>query len=227
MPQRAIGQIIRQRRLELGMTQEELAELASGDGEYLKQADISRIEIGQVRLPRPARLQRIAAPLGLSLGDLLMHASGVDGEGRVLAGHTSEPPAVPEGDQIWAHPGSPLDVLEGVGQAVIVCDLDGTLRYLNAYARYLFACASGEAIGRNACDVLFGGATEWREQLPEIARRLASGLRWSGSYRLRHPDGSASTLQLTLAPVLDRDGRVVAMFGTAHECDGPGPFPRD
>jgi transcriptional regulator with XRE-family HTH domain len=58
--QRAIGYIIRRQRLELVLTQEELAERIGKESKLQKQADISRIETGAVELPRPERLHPIA-----------------------------------------------------------------------------------------------------------------------------------------------------------------------
>ena len=66
-----LGEVIRRRRQELGWSQEELAERASVDGDEVRQSDVSRLEAGKVALPRRARLERIAAALGLPLGDLL------------------------------------------------------------------------------------------------------------------------------------------------------------
>jgi transcriptional regulator with XRE-family HTH domain len=68
---RSLGGVIRARRKELGWTQEELAERVSALDEYVRQSDISRIERGEIMLPRRQRLERIAAALELSLGELL------------------------------------------------------------------------------------------------------------------------------------------------------------
>jgi transcriptional regulator with XRE-family HTH domain len=75
---RTLGQVIRSRRIALALTQEELAERI-GDG--VRQAEISRLERDRVTLPRRRRLERIAAALDLSLGELLATAgwSGADG----------------------------------------------------------------------------------------------------------------------------------------------------
>ncbi len=67
----SLGEAIRTRRRELGWSQEELAERISGEGEVCRQSDVSRLERGKVGLPRRARLDRIAAALGLSVGELL------------------------------------------------------------------------------------------------------------------------------------------------------------
>jgi transcriptional regulator with XRE-family HTH domain len=68
---RSLGGVVRARRKELGWTQEELAERISALDEYVRQSDISRIERGEITLPRRQRLERIAAALELSLGELL------------------------------------------------------------------------------------------------------------------------------------------------------------
>ena len=66
-----LGEVVRQRRRQLGWSQEELAARISSDGDDVRQSDISRLELGKVGLPRRARLQRIAAALGMSAGELL------------------------------------------------------------------------------------------------------------------------------------------------------------
>jgi transcriptional regulator with XRE-family HTH domain len=69
-----LGQLIRQRRMELGLTQEELAERL---GEGVRQAEISRLERNGVALPRRARLEQIARALDVPLGVLLARSGWV------------------------------------------------------------------------------------------------------------------------------------------------------
>lgn len=64
----SLGELIHRRRLELGLTQEELADRV-GDG--VRQAEISRLEHDRVSLPRRARLEQIARALDIPLGVLL------------------------------------------------------------------------------------------------------------------------------------------------------------
>ncbi len=68
---RSLGEAIRLRRLELGMSQEELAERIGAD---VRQSDVSRLERGKILFPRLERLNQIAAALGLSIGALLIEA---------------------------------------------------------------------------------------------------------------------------------------------------------
>jgi transcriptional regulator with XRE-family HTH domain len=66
-----LGVAIRARRLELGLSQEQLAQRSSDAREGILQSDISRLESGQVALPRSGHLRRIAAALDMPIVDLL------------------------------------------------------------------------------------------------------------------------------------------------------------
>lgn len=83
-----LGEVIRARRVEMGLTQEELAERI---GAGCRQAEISRLERGKVGLPRRARLERIAAALGLPMGELLSR-SGWAGADAALGRVAERPP---------------------------------------------------------------------------------------------------------------------------------------
>jgi transcriptional regulator with XRE-family HTH domain len=87
-----LGEIIRQRRTELGYTQEALAERIS-DG--LRQADISRLENDHVTLPRRARLEKIAKALDLPVGLLLAQSGWTGAETEITAGQRDEPTPLP------------------------------------------------------------------------------------------------------------------------------------
>lgn len=68
---RSLGEAIRLRRLERGMSQEELAEQIGPD---VRQSDVSRLERGKILFPRMERLNQIASALGISIGTLLIEA---------------------------------------------------------------------------------------------------------------------------------------------------------
>jgi transcriptional regulator with XRE-family HTH domain len=86
---KTLGRVIRQRRIEMGLTQEALAALV-GDG--VGQAEISRLEHDRIALPRRARLEQIAQALGLPLGTLLAR-SGWAGAEEELAQSPAPDPA--------------------------------------------------------------------------------------------------------------------------------------
>jgi transcriptional regulator with XRE-family HTH domain len=73
----SLGRTIRTRRIELGLTQEQLAERIGGG---VRQAEVSRLEADRVTLPRRERLERIAAALTLPVGELLARSSWTGAE---------------------------------------------------------------------------------------------------------------------------------------------------
>jgi transcriptional regulator with XRE-family HTH domain len=87
MPVR-LGNFIRERRQELGLTQEQLAERI---GDTVRQAEVSRLENNRISLPRRERLAAIAAALEVSLGELLIRTGWMD-EGDNLAAAIQMPP---------------------------------------------------------------------------------------------------------------------------------------
>lgn len=72
---RTLGQFIRERRMELGLTQEQLAARV---GEQVAQAEISRLERDKVALPRRPRMENLATALEIPLG-MLLAQSGWNG----------------------------------------------------------------------------------------------------------------------------------------------------
>jgi transcriptional regulator with XRE-family HTH domain len=66
------GDAIRQRRYELGMTQEQLAERT---GDCLRQLDVKRLELGLILMPHWKWFERLAEALEWSVTDL-MRAAG-------------------------------------------------------------------------------------------------------------------------------------------------------
>lgn len=72
---RALGLVVRARRRELGLTQEQFAELL---GEGVRQSEVSRLERGHVSLPRRERLLRIGEVLDVPVGKLLMLTAWAD-----------------------------------------------------------------------------------------------------------------------------------------------------
>lgn len=66
-----LGRAIRAHRIDKGWTQEELAKRVEGG---MRQAEVSRLEIGRVTLPHHDRLEAIARALGVPVGELLEQA---------------------------------------------------------------------------------------------------------------------------------------------------------
>ena len=79
----SLGTFIRERRQDLGLTQDELADRIGGS---VRQADISRLEANRVALPRRKRLEAIATALEVSLGEVLIRSGWMrEGDGPATA----------------------------------------------------------------------------------------------------------------------------------------------
>ncbi|MEZ4520290.1 MAG: helix-turn-helix domain-containing protein [Thermomicrobiales bacterium] len=75
----SLGRAIRDRRAELGLTQEALADrMAELGDDAMRQSDVSRLEIGQIQMPRLPRLEILARALELDIGMLLVSAGWLD-----------------------------------------------------------------------------------------------------------------------------------------------------
>ena len=73
-----LGAAVRARRLELGWSQEDLAERMAALGDWVGQPGISRIERGTVGYPRVRRLEALAEALALPVGELLARSGWTD-----------------------------------------------------------------------------------------------------------------------------------------------------
>jgi transcriptional regulator with XRE-family HTH domain len=95
---RSLGDTIKARRKEFGWSQAEFAERVATHGDWtFGQSDVSRLERGNVSLPRRERLVHIAAVLGYPLGELLVRSGWVGAdevvsdEGRARSAQRSAP----------------------------------------------------------------------------------------------------------------------------------------
>jgi transcriptional regulator with XRE-family HTH domain len=79
------GDFIRERRLHLNLTQEQLAERMGG---AYTQSEISRLERGHIGLPRLSTIIRLAAAMEVSVGDVLI-AGGWFEDDDIVASLTS------------------------------------------------------------------------------------------------------------------------------------------
>jgi transcriptional regulator with XRE-family HTH domain len=95
-----LGKFIQRRRIELGYTQEQLAEKI---GPTCRQAEVSRLENDGVALPRRQRLEQIAIALDVSIGELLARSGWAGAEDMFdldgpVAEATPTPPITLNGD---------------------------------------------------------------------------------------------------------------------------------
>lgn len=94
-----LGTFIRERRKQLGLTQEQLAERVA-DG--VRQSEISRLEHDRVTLPRRDRLEQLAAALDVSIGELLLRTGWMNEGDQLAVELQAAPDTFPDRDGVDA-----------------------------------------------------------------------------------------------------------------------------
>lgn len=106
-----------------------------------------------------------------------------------------------------------FQLLEALGQAVIVTDIDGVIVLWSRAAKVLYGWRASEAIGRNVLDVTPMEMS--RAQGAEIMQALARGELWSGEFPVRTRGGKAASASVTDIPLLDETGTVAGVIGVS------------
>ncbi len=94
-----LGTFIRERRKQLGLTQEQLAERVA-DG--VRQSEISRLEHDRVTLPRRDRREQLAAALDVSIGELLLRTGWMNEGDQLAVELQAAPDTFPDRDEVDA-----------------------------------------------------------------------------------------------------------------------------
>lgn len=106
-------------------------------------------------------------------------------------------------------------MLDFIGQAVIATDPAGRIIYANRFAGQLYGWPQKDILGRNIMEITVAETS--RTEAEAIMRQLSSGAGWAGEFLVRHRDGRIFPVHVTNAPVLDENGRVVAIIGVSKD----------
>jgi PAS domain S-box-containing protein len=106
-----------------------------------------------------------------------------------------------------------FQLLEALGQAVIVTDPGGEITLWSPAAKTLYGWDAVEVIGRNVLEVTPMEVS--RAQGAEILETLARGELWSGQFEVRIRGGKAATASVTDIPLLDENGAVAGVVGVS------------
>jgi len=90
-------------------------------------------------------------------------------------------------------------LLDAVGQAVIVTDLQGAITYWNRFAEELYGWSEPEVLGRSIVDVT--PSEGFRERADDIMAELKEGKSWSGEFLVRRKNGTSFPAMVTNTPV--------------------------
>lgn len=108
-------------------------------------------------------------------------------------------------------------ILENSDDAIVSMDLDGTIQYWNDAAERMYGYSEDEAMGRRIEIVIPDDAEKLHEDL-EIRRKIARGdpIKHYETTR-RRKDGTELEVSLSVAPVRDPSGRIVAAADAARD----------
>ncbi len=100
-------------------------------------------------------------------------------------------------------------ILISLGEAVVVCDLDGRIELMNPAAERLSGCPLAEARNQRFEDIflLEGEASHQAAESPiAVVRRELRTIAPTEAFLLRRPDGSELTVDESGAPIYERNG---------------------
>jgi PAS domain S-box-containing protein len=105
-------------------------------------------------------------------------------------------------------------ILGSLGEAVVVCNLDGCIELMNPAAEQLSGWSLADALGK-AFETVFPLKADGTPQLTESAiqavRRELRIIKSTQSLTLKHPDGTERTVDESGAPVYERNGALACV----------------
>ncbi len=106
-------------------------------------------------------------------------------------------------------------LLDSVGQAVVACDLDGTITYWNRYAETMFHRSREEMIGESIVKLV--PSEEATGEAGEILEALGRGDRWEGEFTLRREDGEEFPALTAGVPIQGDQGKLIGIVGVVTD----------
>ncbi|GMP76319.1 hypothetical protein CsSME_00033054 [Camellia sinensis var. sinensis] len=129
------------------------------------------------------------------------HSSPLQRESRSSNPAAGGPPAVKLTDRQY------LNILQSMGQAVHIFDLDIRIIYWNRTAELLYGYSSAEALGQDAVGLLADNRDH--DIANNIVHRVVTGESWTGQFPVRNKRGDRFLIIATNTPFYDDDGILV------------------
>jgi len=95
------------------------------------------------------------------------------------------------------------DLLNHVGQAIIMVDNNRTIRFWNKADERFYGYSEEQALGHQVNEVLGGTLPE---EADEVSKRLMAGESWSTEVSTKNKDGSVVSIILNRTPIYKEDG---------------------
>ena len=102
------------------------------------------------------------------------------------------------------------------GQAVVITNPCGIIEYVNAAFTTMTGYTLEEAAGRNPRDLLKSGRQD-PAYYQDLWRTITAGRNWQGELINRRKDGSLYTEEMTIAPVLDENGKIACYIALKQD----------
>ena len=96
-----------------------------------------------------------------------------------------------------------VDLLNHVGQAILMVDNNRIIRFWNKAAEKLYGYSEEQALGHNVTELL---SVDSPEEADEVSRRLMEGESWSTETSAKNKDGSVVPVILNRTPIFKEDG---------------------
>ncbi len=106
-------------------------------------------------------------------------------------------------------------LLDAIGQAVVVTDLQDRVVYWNDAAAQLYGWSEEEATGRRLKELVV--CEKLWTQAEDIRSQLRSGRAWSGEFVVRRKDGEPMSIMGVATPLLDEEGGPVGTVGVSMD----------
>ena len=106
-------------------------------------------------------------------------------------------------------------LLDAIGQAIVVTDLQDRVVYWNDAAAQLYGWSEEEATGRRLKELVV--CEKLWTQAEEIRSELRVGRAWSGEFVVRRKDGETMSMMGVATPLLDEEGSPVGMVGVSMD----------
>ena len=116
------------------------------------------------------------------------------------------PPSATAGQRAGENDNGLAAAINQAGQAVVITDPRGNIEYVNAAFTVMTGYGAQEVIGRNP-NLLKSGNQD-PSYYRDLWATIAAGRNWHGELMNRRKDGTLYTEEMTIAPVLDSDGRI-------------------
>jgi diguanylate cyclase (GGDEF)-like protein/PAS domain S-box-containing protein len=148
------------------------------------------------------------------------NAAGSAGEPRQAKGSPKESerqlqPSIDNAEGDWEKEDARFHsrLLDAIGHAVIVTDLQDRIIYWNDAATQLYGWSKEEATGRKLKELVV--REDLRTQAEEIRSDLQSGRAWSGEFLVRRKDGNTVSVMGIATPLLDEEGSPLCIVGVS------------